>query len=440
MLVAVTTACSGAADTHPGSIARNPTIDDGGSGLAGGSGTGGVIAGGSTGGGVGAAAGADDTPPTAGRSDPGGSAGAPLASDSPDADGFYHPGIFSTRAELDSVKTKVQAGAQPWKAAFDELARTNPTAHAVTARAIVPGSAEPTDRKDMNAMTEDGEYAYAAALLWYVTGERKYADHAIKTLNAWSVFQKTGMPLYLTWAAPHFVNAAELMRHTPGAGWEDEDIQKFAAMVAQRMWPIVQPPKVDYGSNHGATALESMLAIAVFLGDRAKLEQALDYWTWLFPKYVFLDDAARLDGECNETCRDLSHMNMGMLGLMYSAETAWNQKHDLWKPGAKRWTAFAELHAGIMSEGDVPARMCERKPAQAGIVFCSGNVPWSSPSGHPPCKQTAWDVLINHVGDRLGQTIPLTRAMASDSPVVGGISRRNSKWETLLKTHDPTSL
>ncbi len=99
---------------------------------------------------------------------------------------FTHPGVYSSMGQLEFIKQKVLAGEQPWKEAYDELLATNPTARAITAQAVVPGSADPKERREMDEMTKDGEYANAAALLWYFTGEKKYADFAIETLNAWS--------------------------------------------------------------------------------------------------------------------------------------------------------------------------------------------------------------------------------------------------------------
>jgi hypothetical protein len=42
------------------------------------------------------------------------------------ASGFRNPGIYQTSADLEYMKTQVNAGAQPWKDAFDRLvAETN---------------------------------------------------------------------------------------------------------------------------------------------------------------------------------------------------------------------------------------------------------------------------------------------------------------------------
>jgi hypothetical protein len=343
--------------------------------------------------------------------------------------------------QLEFVKQKVLAGEQPWKEAFDDLLATNPTARTITAQAVVPGSSDPKERAEMDEMTKDGEYANAAALLWYFTGEKKYADFAINTLNAWSVFERTGMPLYLTWAVPHFLNAAELMAHLPGSEWSSADIDAFSTMVEERMWSKVQLPPVDYGSNHGATATESMFAIAIFLEDKAKFDQAVEAYEWLMPKYLYLNQAPRMDGETNETCRDLNHTKLGVIGILNAAESAWNQGVDLWKDHAIRFATMAEFHAGIMmGETAVPATLCAWKPGQAGKVYCQGNVPWSSPEGAPPCNEAAWETFVNHVGGRLGLEVPWTSKMAERNRPLGSINRRAQKWTTLLKAGVNTDL
>src|SRR2546423_6818667 len=50
------------------------------------------------------------------------------------AAGFYHPGVLVNRAQLEFIKAKVAAGAQPWKSAFEaakasELASPSYTPH-----------------------------------------------------------------------------------------------------------------------------------------------------------------------------------------------------------------------------------------------------------------------------------------------------------------------
>src|SRR5690242_14962409 len=53
------------------------------------------------------------------------SAGAPAARPAPEAAAapaaFTHPGVLVSRPQLDFVRSRVQAGAQPWKSAYDQM-------------------------------------------------------------------------------------------------------------------------------------------------------------------------------------------------------------------------------------------------------------------------------------------------------------------------------
>ena len=131
---------------------------------------------------------------------------------------FQHPGLLNTQAELDFVKQKVNANAQPWKAGYDEMlswtARTNPSSHTT----IYSGQSSMTD------WWEDGHSAYQYALRWVITGDQQYANKSIQFMNAWSgtlqSFQSGGgghptqHHLQASWGVPMWVNAAEIIRLT----------------------------------------------------------------------------------------------------------------------------------------------------------------------------------------------------------------------------------
>ena len=351
---------------------------------------------------------------------------------------FKHPGLYASKDQLDFVKKQVKDGKEPWKSAFDELKKTNPTAREPKAIAKVPRSATetPEGRRLMDEFVYDGSYAQASALLFYFTGEQKYADHAIKILNAWSIFQDPGTGLWATWAVPHYMNAAELMKHTPGTGWKDADIKKFDDMARKYMWKWVGMPASQFGTNAGCTAVESQVAIAIYLDDQKLYKEAIDNFNWLLPRFILMNRNKRYNGETPETCRDLNHTKL-IIGIMHAAQYAWNQGTDLWKPNIGRWAAFAELHAGIMT-GDKPAPsdMCEwqGKGRPGGVIYCKGGVSWGdvTAGGSAPCNETAWEILYNHINRRLGRNLPITRKMLERNRPLGSITKRANKWETLV--------
>ncbi len=351
---------------------------------------------------------------------------------------FKHPGIFNTKPELDLIKAKISAGEQPWKSAFEKIQASNPTSRTAKPKAKIPGSSDSKHRKDMDEFVLDGEYAYASTLLWYFTGEKKYADHAIEILNAWSIFEDIPMSLYLTWAAPHYLNSAEILKHIPGSGWQESDIEKFSAMVRNYMLPKIRPPaKWEFWpQNHGATTLESHVAISIFLDDEKEFDFALSLFDKHLETYIYYGKKGFADGQSLETCRDLNHTKMGVLGIMHNMQSAFNQGVDLWYRERDRLSQFAEMHAGWMTgETKVPSTICGGKG-----IWCQGNVSWGNPSGRPPCNETSWEILYNHLSTRLGLSLPITKKMNERNRPLGGINRRNMKWETLLHANMAYSL
>jgi hypothetical protein len=96
---------------------------------------------------------------------------------------FTHPGMLNSKAELDFVKAKIKAGAEPWASLLNRLKHSsygNPnwTPHPL---AVVQANG-----KDASSENEDALTAYAQALLWYYTDQEAYAQKSAEILNAWS--------------------------------------------------------------------------------------------------------------------------------------------------------------------------------------------------------------------------------------------------------------
>src|SRR5437763_1870731 len=133
--------------------------------------------------------------------------------------GFYHPGILVNRAQLDFIKAKVAAGAQPWKAAF-EAAKADPIgALDYKPHAWQTCECGPFSKPDLGCKDEqrDSAAAYTQALLWYITGNKTYAENAIKIMDAWSYtltggHKNSNGPVQAAWCAEEFPRAAEIIR------------------------------------------------------------------------------------------------------------------------------------------------------------------------------------------------------------------------------------
>lgn len=97
---------------------------------------------------------------------------------------FIHPGIAHSQASIDTVKSKIVAGEEPWAKAWTELkdsrdadlTRTpEPSAHVERGAYNKPniGSSE---------FSGDSSAAYAHALCWALSGDERHAKKATHSL------------------------------------------------------------------------------------------------------------------------------------------------------------------------------------------------------------------------------------------------------------------
>src|SRR4051812_30764963 len=171
------------------------------------------------------------------------------------ASGFYHPGVLVNRAQLDFIKKKVAAGEEPWKSAF-EAAKASPygaTSYEPKPRDTV--ECGPYSKPDLGCKDEqrDSAAAYTQALLWSITGDKTYADNAIKIMNAWSStltggHKNSNGPVQAAWAAEQWPRAAEIIRYS-NAGWSDADVKKFQNMLTTQYVPSIINGSCENGNK-----------------------------------------------------------------------------------------------------------------------------------------------------------------------------------------------
>ncbi len=101
---------------------------------------------------------------------------------------FNHPGVLVGKDQLEVVRKKVGEGAQPWKGAFDRLKadRYASLARKAAPRATVECGSRSNPNNGCSDERGDALAAYADALMWNITQDRRYADKAIELMDAWS--------------------------------------------------------------------------------------------------------------------------------------------------------------------------------------------------------------------------------------------------------------
>src|SRR4051812_19850723 len=109
---------------------------------------------------------------------------------------FVHPGLLQNRQDLEFMKAKILAGTEPWKGAFERLRTPRASRGGGAPRELREFKPQPFTHVIRGAygkptigsgeLSASAEAAYDSAIVWYVTGDKAYADKAIEIINAWS--------------------------------------------------------------------------------------------------------------------------------------------------------------------------------------------------------------------------------------------------------------
>jgi hypothetical protein len=347
--------------------------------------------------------------------------------------GFHHPGVLLNLAQLELIKSRVAAGAEPQKTAFEQLradahGSLDYTPHP---RAIV--ECGPRSNPDLGCKSEqsDSEAAYAQALLWYISGNKVYAENAIKIMNAWSSTLTGGHinangPVQSAWCAEVWPRAAEIIRYTY-TNWPAAAVSKFQAMLATQYLPSLTNGSCENG-NKELSMSEAMINIGVFNDDRATFDRGVKMWRGRAPAYIYLKTdgpepikpancemaiwgnkghaTPLVDGLLQETCRDSGHANMALSAMVNAAETARQQGLDLYAEQGNRIIAALEYQAQFLPPNNAPVP-----------EYLEFN------------KHPTWEIAYNHFHNRLGVSLPKMAAVLPTNRPTG--VNHHMAWETL---------
>ncbi len=358
---------------------------------------------------------------------------------------FAHPGVGVSRAQLDFVKAKVQAGAQPWtnaynqakNSAFGSLNRTP------TPRAVV--ECGPYSKPDYGCTNErqDAIAAYTDALIWYISGDVRYAQKSIQLMDAWSAtirdHTNSNAPLQTGWAASSWPKAAEIIKHAYG-NWPNSG--RFGTMLRN-----VYVPEIINGSNSNGnwelTMIEALQGIGVFLEDRAIYDKAISLFSYRAPAFVYLSSDGALPktvpsqnlntrekivnywqgqgtfvtGLTQETCRDFVHTGYGISAISHVLETARIQGIDMYPQYGERLRHALGFQAKY-----------ERQAEPVPSWLCGGTVK----RGLGPITEVGYNALHTRLGIAMANTQALTEANRPS-----GTNLLFVAWETLTHAENP---
>ncbi|MFZ3495720.1 alginate lyase family protein [Streptomyces sp. 5.8] len=359
---------------------------------------------------------------------------------------FAHPGVLNSRAQLDFVRAKVQAGQQPWKAAFDAMlaSRYGSLSRTPKPREIVECGSYSNPNIGCTDEREDAIAAYTDALAWYVTGDVRYAKKSIELMDAWSARIKdhtnSNAPLQSGWAGSTWPRAAEIVKHAYTGGWPNQG--RFATMLREVYLPEVIGGKPNSNGNWELIMMDAAVGISVHLDDRASYDKAMAIYLGRVPAYFYLasdgpqptypprstiDTRSELigywhgqstfvDGLAQETCRDFGHTGMGIAAAMHVAETSRIQGRDLYPEFKDRFRHALGFHAKYELGEAVPSWLC-------GGSLTKGLGP-------------ATEVGYNALHTRLGVTMENTRRL-TEGRRPAGTENHFEAWETLTHAENP---
>jgi len=364
--------------------------------------------------------------------------GAPAAQAAPAS--FTHPGVLVSRAQLDFARSKVLAGTQPWKAAYDQMHASKYASLTRTPlpRAVVECGSYSNPNYGCTDEREDAIAAYTLALEWYITRDSRYAAKAIQIMDAWSGtitdHTNSNAPLQTAWSASSWPRAAEIIRYTYG-GWPADRVTRFGSMLRD-----VYLPEVVNGSNSNGnwelSMTEATIGIAVFLDDRTVYDKAVSKFRGRVPAYIYLASDGALpktapgssldtrdeivgywqgqttfvDGLTQETCRDFTHTGYGLSAISHVAETSRIQGQDLYPEVADRLRHALGFQSKYQLGEPVPSWLCGG----------------SLKLGLGPVTEVGFNALHNRLGYGMTNTQALTEQQRP-----AGTNNLFTAWETL---------
>jgi hypothetical protein len=269
------------------------------------------------------------------------------------AQAFIHPGGLHTREDLDRMRTKVAAQEHPWIDGWNALTADR------KARSDYKPAPHPHMASRQRAQ-DDATAAYLNAMRWAISGDKAHAACAARILNGWANTVKEvphgpDQPGLGGIGIGSFAIAAEVLRDCPE--WPAAEQDKFKRLLLDYFYPVCHEFLIrhngagdtNYWANWDTCNMRAILAIGVFCDDRAKFNEAVDYFKngrgmgaiknavpFVYPGGI---------GQWQESGRDYAHTMGGMGLLVEMCQVAWNQGVDLFGQEDSRLLAGGEYSA-----------------------------------------------------------------------------------------------
>jgi len=269
-------------------------------------------------------------------------------------EGFIHPGISVTAAQLENARTQVQASIEPWASYFDAMSQTKYATRDYVAQNQGASDDAPLDDAydeiPMRAKAlDDSIGALTQSIMYVMTGDEAYRANALHTLRTWSSLDPekyayfpdahihTGVPL------EYFLTAAEIVRATSTDGdldgydlnWTDRDQQRAEDNMVRPTLDTFLFSQNRLWNQHTYGVL-GMLSGAIFLDDEDLYGERVE---WFSVNSTYTSEHTINGGD----------VNGGLTSLMREIDA-----DDPLNPYGKNFVELVEMGRDqVHSEGDV---------------------------------------------------------------------------------------
>jgi hypothetical protein len=357
---------------------------------------------------------------------------------------FQHPGLLHTESDFERMRAKIDAGQEPWAGTWKTLIGYEDTSLEQTPQpqaTLVRGG----EGENFLVLIDDLRAMYGLALAWNVTKDERYAELAVKFMNAWSstltgISGTTDRYLAAGLYGYQLANVAEIMRGY--SGWADRDREAFRAMLLDHFYPLSSDWLVKHDgscethfwANWDMCNLAGMMAIGVFADRPDIYQEALSYLyagegNGALESMIYYVHPGNL-GQFQESGRDQGHSNLGVTLMGVLAKQAWNQGEDLFAWKNYRLLSAFEYIARYNVGQDVPFA-----PYGPNCVGVRQEVVSADGRGH---KRRSWLLPLNHYRNQLGIAVPWVEAKHADvGDEVWRWSNDELGWGSLTESLDP---
>lgn len=345
---------------------------------------------------------------------------------------FRHAGGLLSSADIVRIRGHIRAGERPWLDWWNRLG----SERAIDLNLAPNPQAGVYRATNARTMYWDIQRAWCLALRWKLSGDTRYADKAVETLDAWSATLKEVWTKPAESTAPEdwtgwllagmqghqWAQVGELMRDYEG--WSPSGLARFQDMLLRvfvphsTTWLNDVTEKWLHLQSHANWDLASLcgvMAIGIFCERHDLYMLAYNYYTAngrgeyrrMFGNGASLHNVYFMHpghlGQWQESGRDQGHATLGMSLCGALLEMAWNQGDDLYGLHNNRFLAGAEYVARSNlkdAQGQLHAMpfAVQRDPS-SGAFWTGVNQSFQSFRG-------CWEPIYNHYVNRLGLAAP----------------------------------